>query len=167
MASDLQQWLIQEALRNQAYHNHKETMAWTATAFYIPGIIALGYKIPKISECWLLLVASVLLIGVGVLVGFFVHFQFYNRWIATDRVAGLIRTIGRLSSGWIPPIDEQQTEQGKLYPKFVEAQIVEAKGLAEKRWQVEWISYAAIALSTILAIGLILWKYYSPSSLNA
>ena len=29
--------------RNATYHNYKEIMAWTASAFYIPGIIISGH----------------------------------------------------------------------------------------------------------------------------
>ena len=155
---NFQRWLIQETLRNQTYHNHKETMAWTATAFYVSGIIALGYNIPRMGECWLLLLVSLLLVGAGHLVGFFVRFQFRNRWIAADRVAGIIRALGKLYKDGQQP--DMEVENGKLYPKFVEEEISKAKDLAEKRWQVEWISYAAITLSTIIAIGLVLWNYY-------
>jgi len=152
----LRQWLIGEVSRNQAYHNHKETMAWTATAFYIPGIIAAGYSVPKISECCILAIVLFLFIVAGALIGVFVRFQFRNRWIAAGRVEGLTRIISGLQRGWNPPRRKNSWETGDFYPRFIENEIPEPGRLDARRRQVEWVSYTAIVLSTFVAIALLL-----------
>jgi len=153
---NLQQWLISEIERNQVYHNHKETMAWAATAFYIPAIIALAFNMPKTTTCWVLTIVTVLFLVGGASVSCFVRFQFRNRWRAADRVWGLIRVLGMLNGVGIPATANWQMDRDALYPDFIKREIRESGRFREERGQVEIVSYIAIGLATIIA-AILFW----------
>jgi len=88
------EWVTREIDFYGRYHNHKETMSWTAIAFYIPGIITLAYgaaKIEILECCWQYLTTFLIVVVFAVLVCCFVRMQFENRWKAHYTVAGLMR----------------------------------------------------------------------------
>jgi Ca2+/Na+ antiporter len=149
---NFRQWLISEISRNQAYHNHKETMAWTATAFYVTGIITLGYFSNEVSFSHICLMVVLILLALCTF--FFLLFQFNNRWVAAGRIEGLIRTISNLQIG--SDFTSAEQEIGQLYPKFVEKEIPKYSRFGNSRWEVELPSYIAILISTIIAILLLL-----------
>ena len=62
-------WLVAEIEYNTTYHNHKEMMAWVASALYIPGVITLAFY----TKNWLFVVLLALLVGA------FVYEQFRLR----------------------------------------------------------------------------------------
>lgn len=152
----LLKWLAREVERNQAYHNHKERMAWLATTFYTAGIIGLGYNIhvPKIGmDCTIKIIFLVFLLILLTAISCFLCFQFENRWIAAGRVVGLTRTIARLQSGWQPAPDDWTICEKQFYPNFIESEVPQDRkfGLDNGRWRVEWTSYAAMLASTVIA----------------
>ena len=60
------------------YHDHKETMAWVATAFYLGGIMYLAFNLrPYVIACvcWRVL-AGLLFAFLGLLVFRFIQWQF-------------------------------------------------------------------------------------------
>ena len=81
--------LNNEITRNQAYHDHKETMAWVATAFYISGMFILGWQL-DINNCWQKVIAIVVAVIITSFAYWFVIWLFNNRRIAASRVKELI-----------------------------------------------------------------------------
>lgn len=135
------EWLSREIDRNATYHNHKETMAWTATAFYIPGIIVLGHYAGRIAVYWWQYrIFDVLFLIALFLVALFISMQFRNRWLAARRVEGLIRALTRLSGGWVPLEKDWVIESKKLYPIFIEQEIPDKGQLKLDRMQTEYVT---------------------------
>ena len=86
-------WLNNEIMRTTVYHNHKENMAWVATALYISGAITLGSYIN--GSCSFGDKTAVLLVALVVTTcaGAFIKWQFKKRRVAAHRVRGLIKSI--------------------------------------------------------------------------
>ena len=85
--SEYAKWLAFEIDFNERYHNHKETMAWVATALYVSGIIVLGYKAGDIFKSFGWAVGTtVLVLLVACLIFCFVKMHFDMRWYAADAV---------------------------------------------------------------------------------
>ncbi len=89
--NDIINWLNNEVMRLQVYHNHKETMAWVATALYVSGAFTLGwYFIDKDINCcqrYIVIIAGVVITGLAY---WFVCWQFSNRRDAASKVRRLI-----------------------------------------------------------------------------
>lgn len=118
-------WLRSEIDTHVNYHNHKETMAWTATAFFLPGIIGLAYVANLIP--WRVpghVAFSVLLILLTIAVLGFVSMQHKMRFRAADICDGLRRALARVCAG-IPPLlqADLEVEDGKVWPRFVQSGI--------------------------------------------
>jgi len=145
------QWLIAEIGFQTSYHNHKETMAWVATAFYIPGIIVLGFYTQKmlgITSCWRCLFVFVVFVLFGI-VAAFVYEQFRLRSHAADTVAALMKLVNDLSKDE----DYQKSIQGKLEIKQKDLW-PEFRSITTKLFT-DVTSYAAIVLATFIAIYLV------------
>ena len=157
------EWIIHERECQGTYHNHKETMAWAATAFYIPGIIALGYNASLIGKLCQYLPLYTPFIVLCILVLIFVGIQFCNRWKAAETVAGLIRVAAQLLNGELSLNDSNvkiEDNKHKRWPKFVEDAIentkkAEANRLKKDKWATMGASYIAIILATTFALGLV------------
>lgn len=92
-------WFDSELQATETYHNHKEAMAWTATAFYLPLVIVLGYKACVfLSGVFIRVVFSLLVLLLGYMVLVFVHMQFQMRWKAAQQTLALRRLRGRLTA---------------------------------------------------------------------
>lgn len=164
MASDganrYYQWLISEIGVQSNYHNHKETMAWVATAFYIPGIIVLGYQAPVVSAFWQCFVATLLFFGAACLVLIFVRTQFRLRQQAADIVMALMRLVNKFcKDAAFKPTETDIAEEARFWPKFVQDEIDSVRGEGRPptvTLSTDWVSYAAIVLATALAIALAL-----------
>lgn len=183
ISNEYEDWLKAEIDIYQRYHNHKETMAWTATAFYLPGIIGLAYAASLVQ--WGLVghvVFSVFALLISLAILFFVNMQFRMRWLAADITHGLRRTMARLCAH-MPPLSEAdiQVEEGKCWPRFVASEIESEIGKSEKlrtpkkylgafwhmirfKWYTpdnrlvtEFASYLAITFVSLIAIFL-LWR---------
>lgn len=70
------------------YHNHKETMAWVATTFYIAGAVYVTHAVRGLacSSCNWQIAFSVLLALAGILALRFVCWQFKRRSEGGERV---------------------------------------------------------------------------------
>jgi hypothetical protein len=173
--ANYRKWLIEEIDILERYHNHKETMAWTVTAFYIPGIIILCYYAgTAVKLCWITSILVTILISIltyAVLV--FANMQFSKRWEADEILIGLRRIMTKLSNGWTPSQEDRKLKLKTQWPKFVENEIDKAqdprylpqalKDIFSRRvktlnpkWKTEIPSYLAIIIAFVIAIAL-LW----------
>jgi hypothetical protein len=92
-------WLDADIKSQEGYHNHKETMAWSATAAYL-GFVLLGlsHEATSYPDSWgLRLIFCVPLLIIAFAAFVFIYMQFDARWIAADRVAAFRRIRTRLS----------------------------------------------------------------------
>jgi hypothetical protein len=186
--SDYLNWLNHEHQIYENYHNHKEMMAWIATAFYAPSIITIGFVVSKVSLLAdILLTAGLVIAAYIVLV--FINMQFRKRWFASDATAVLMRLIVRLSGSsdnieyrrkvklLLGRIENKDIDEHFL-PVFIEyiinrlgrkrrlPQFLSAVGHIftlrlrnlDDRWKTEIPCYTVVLLSTIVAI-LSLWRY--------
>ena len=166
-------WLNDEIGRYGGYHDHKETMAWTATAFYLPAIIGLAYGARAIGlGCpWQIALGAIFPL-VAILVLSFLNMQFRMRWKAADVEWGLRRAMALLCARTSPLSPaELEVQEAKHWPKFVEDEIEGARNRARRkckeflppcrfeldaRSQSEITSYSAVLLATAIAIA-VLW----------
>jgi len=176
-------WLRGEIDNYQTYHHHKETMAWTATAFYLPSVIGLAYAASLIPNHSIApIIFTLLLILLPLLVIGFVSMQFKMRAIAADYTNGLRRVLSRLCSG-NPPLSSSEVEvvPDDGFPYFVRCEIqplldntkklrswagyfnaiklfVQFKwGDIDNRIRTELTSYASIIIVSLIAIAIV-WK---------
>jgi len=78
---EYKEWIMREIEYLGRYHDHKETMACVATAFYLTGIIGLAYAVRNIvnqSYYCLYIGTIVLIIFLAVLITCFLCMQFRN-----------------------------------------------------------------------------------------
>jgi hypothetical protein len=171
-------WLASQIGSQENYHHRKEAMAWTAIAFYLPAIIALGYTIGNFSMgCLYKTLVTLIFIFISIyLAGSFVYMQFYNRWEAADQVKGLIRAITHLISAKNKTETNWEIDEGKTWPKFIQEEIDKAKIESprkitealhnwlcfrwdekelDSRWLTEIPSYFGITIATFIAIALV------------
>jgi len=73
-----------ELMRNAVYHNHKENMAWVATALYISGAFILGFNLDCAID-WQKATTIFGAIVITLLTFLFVDWQFDKRSIAVSR----------------------------------------------------------------------------------
>ena len=178
------QWISSQIGHQERYHAHKETMAWTATAFYLSGIIALGYNW---KDGWCDTTSLILFIP-AYLVFAFLNMQFRMRWEASDAISGLIHAANNLCNGTTKLSKENciiehemlgGNRKQKVWPKFVQDEIDKVAEEAPRtfgifkvafckwiilRWGKEYInpkwlseipSYIICLLATIFAIALV------------
>ncbi len=162
------------------YHDHKEKMAWTATAFYVPATVILGYTAADHLDDIAKSVLSVFIVVTSVMTTMFVNMQFRRRWWAADMERGLRRIKGKVcqleemsptfnlsipecNANEIPPewpIFVQQ-ELDKCVTKRFRADILKAILNAitfrwkkiDDRLKTELVSYCAIVFATLIAVS--------------
>jgi len=169
-------WINTEILKYNSYHDHKETMAWLATAFYVTGAITLGVLLSNFQVCVRIFIA----VGIAFaayLFWFFVNMQFRNRWLASDFQLGLMKFAADLSCNsptlTIPLRPEFTQDPKGRFPDHVWSYIRDSrpcfkefwkrevwKGLCpckqdEDRWKTEIPSYALIIVAATIAIVLL------------
>ena len=90
------EWLNGELEQTTAYHNHKETMAWTATALFLAAVGALLAAPPDavVAKPGL---SRLVIVVVAVLVVVFWRMQFSMRWHAADTCVALRRALARVN----------------------------------------------------------------------
>jgi len=178
-------WLKAEIALNDSYHNHKETMAWVATAFYLPAILGLAYSANRMGlHCAWQIVFAVVLFFLSAIILCFLCMQFKMRWEAADAAIGLRRVMAQacnhtkpLSKEDLEPDlkDGKELEEHKGWPQFiwdeVDQEIKRNKGkrtcrniaLAifpwknlDPRLKSESPTYYAIIVATVLGIIILL-----------
>lgn len=169
------EWIESELERWHTYHDHKETMAWTATALYAPGIIVLGRSAMDLASLDAKLVISLFIFFLMCCALVFVNFQFEMRWYAGTVTAALRRITARLiadesfpgEGDVLPPptANRRGNDREMVWPPFIWQEIArcdvprsveapfETKYPMDPRYRTELPSYAVIVLATIIAIG--------------
>lgn len=152
------EWLNTELKLIETYQNHKETMAWTATALFLGGGGAFVSSVPEFATANQCLVTLLIILAV-VAFFFFLRMQFRKRWDGADIQEGIRFALARLylSSG----ADELNREPSKEklldgLPRFVTDAIAEVQGRKKRqirrykdlRWHSEWSSYILVILAT-------------------
>ncbi len=151
-------WLNTELKLFETYQNHKEMMAWTATALFLAGGIAFVSSVPDFATTnqWL---ASLLIIFATGALSVFLHMQFKKRWDGADTQEGIRFAMARLyvKAG----TDKLNFEPSKEGPapgllKFVTDEIAEVQlrkprriGCKDLRWHSELSSYFLVFLVTV------------------
>jgi len=120
-------WLKAAIDSNGLYHNHKETMAWTATAFYLPAAFGLGYWANRVIVATTAsILFTILVVLATYLVYRFLNMQFRMRWKAADIAVGLRRAMARVCADTIPQSEaELEVDYGhhKAWPRFIQSEI--------------------------------------------
>jgi len=143
-----EEWLVSEIGFQTQYHNHKETMAWFATALFVPGIIVLALELHSNDlNFWLVPIVAYFLVML------FVSWQFRMRSKSADTVVALRELF--LNYRQDISDEERKIESGKHWPIFVENRIKDKKGQG-RSWLDNLLSdgvpYTAITLATYTAL---------------
>ena len=179
-AQSLIDWIDKEIDLENRYHNHKEIMAWTATAFFLPAVVIFCYTAgPLVASSLMRIVIAAVVALLGIVAALFVNMQFEMRWKASDIITALMRCRTRLT---LDPgiIQTLPTHLGNIspdgkptWPQFIEEEIehctdkrpptlfLKAFGtLLIFRWtkidarlRTEVASYLALFLATFAAIA--------------
>lgn len=91
-------WFRFEVEILESYHARKERLAWTATAFYIGGILAIGKTLGPVWGEIGQVGMTVLVAALAMCTMLFVHMQFQGRWWAADRTRAFRRVQSKLTS---------------------------------------------------------------------
>ena len=172
-------WIDKEINLENRYHNHKEIMAWTATAFFVPAVVLFCYTArPLIASSLIMrVVIAAIVVLLGIVAALFVNMQFEMRWKANDTIVALMRCRTRLTldPGIIQtlPTHLSNISPKPYWPQFIEDEIERCadkrpptlffKALADLlifRWtnidarlRTEMASYLALFLATFAAIA--------------
>jgi hypothetical protein len=148
------------------YHNHKETIAWTAIGLYLPGIIALGFFAKDTicyKPCWLTGLATFIILIFLVLVLFFVNKQFDFQNIAAKRVEAFEKLINDCAANKLDisklQSDEFTIKDKNIYPEFIQKEIESKTNIGRSFATIlltDIVSNVAIILATIISL-LIVW----------
>ncbi|MFA5064460.1 MAG: hypothetical protein WC566_03240 [Dehalococcoidia bacterium] len=160
------EWVNNRISRDITYHNHKETMAWLATAFYIPSIMWLGYNIGDagLSCAIRLVITIIILFAFIILLCCFIYTQLTERWRAAER----IQMLTKIELDWLKSTDTAEIE--RLFQNIsLAVDIAWPQSIAEElkrryrqrysacdtRLKTELTTYAMIIGATAVAISLV------------
>ena len=124
-------WIQSEITRLSSYHDHKETMAWVATALYVPLIASAGiYLGPLILSNTIKQIAfTVGALFLTIFIWMFINMQFTYRWYTAGKVKGAMRALANLLAGKVK-LDDQNKEPVikeedlvETYPQFLYTEI--------------------------------------------
>jgi len=165
MRNEYIHWLQNEIEVQTVYHNHKETMAWVATALYIPSIIVAGnFGGNSSHDFWHL---PIVYPAAGALVFCFVWMQFRWRNTSAETVAALMAIINEMINGDFNVETHQlslrpQTNQRfrPQWPQFIQDRIHEWRGEARTLIDTlltDGVCYVGIAFATLASV-LLAWR---------
>ena len=103
------EWLRQEIDYYGRYHDHKETMAWAATAFYIVGILTLASYLGSVAHGYWRILPAIFVALSGFLIFRFIYWQFRKRWIASVKVYRYKQTLLKEVFGFEHPSQNEET----------------------------------------------------------
>lgn len=163
-------WLKHQIDYYGRYHDHKETMAWVATAFYLGGIIGLsiglGY-IPQFHYKAVPIVLTIVILLAFVSIGIFLDMQFNRRAIANkyveifrDELTPLLDSMN--GKPWSKDIEAKLKKEQKKRLKGL-AKCLKGKGAdSEDSYPrlSKYATYIAISSITMLAIALTWIQYF-------
>lgn len=121
---ELADWMAAAIQSYGRLHDHKETMAWVATALYLPGILYLAAAARTATD-WKFAAIGLILI-ITALVFLFAWAQLTLRWRQHCTVLGLQRAMADLYSRKRLKLKVDNTI-GSLWPEFVEDHIQSAQ----------------------------------------
>ncbi len=171
-------WLTAEIQKWDSYHNHKETMAWLATAFFVTSVITFGFALAHA----LFVIKVLATIGVSLafyLMLVFVTMQFRNRWEAADNHIVLMNYISELCCGSvkIPANPSFTLDKDQMYPDHICEFIKKRKDeyprekpyriiwrlflrprSLDDKWQTELPSYCLMFIALVTSV-ISLWIY--------
>ena len=163
------EWLRSEIQVYQTYHNHKETMAWTATALFLAAGGAFLSAMPRVAvehQC----AATVVIVVASLAIAGFVIMQFNMRWLAADTTDGLRAAITRLyAANEATKLDcgVSTSDSAVGFPKFVSDEI-DAVANRKCRWRSgahrdpRWWSEAASYTLLLLMLCSVLIAVWNP-----
>lgn len=171
----LAQWLNTEIEKNETYHNHKETMAWGATALWLTSAGYLFVRMPPLTGP-----GQIALTVCYVMLAFFtlrfVNMQLTMRWYSADRTVALRRAVVELCHEMYPGGRGETLPMLRIgmvdteFPAFVSLRLIPERNgvvrIARKcrgywpgkgetgdyRWRSEIATYLAIVLGLIAVI---------------
>lgn len=166
------QWVTSEIQGFESYHNHKETMAWVATAFYITGVITFGFTLAYSPiPLFVNILASFGVLVTFFLAGVFINMQFRMRWKASDIQIGLTHYASRLCCNLEVPPEEPLFTQKDTFPdhvwQFIKQEqenrcrmsyrkavitLFRRPHTLDERWRTELPSYILMILATVTSI---------------
>ena len=82
-------WLSNEAMLRQVYHDHKENMAWVATVLYLTAAISVGFMIRTHIASYSKALVIILFLIVTICAAGFIYWQFSKRLRAAQTVEAL------------------------------------------------------------------------------
>ena len=153
-------WLDSEIGIQWAYHNHKETMAWSATAGYLSILVLTNAVAPILTNLFAKLVFCALLLALAYATYLFVNMQFEMRWKAADTSRGLRRAktkicnittdeeINDLDTVFDKKLEAKRTTEPWMkavqYPKFITDEIEEANTDRQDGHQIRQILFPSL-----------------------
>lgn len=168
-------WLKHQIDYYGRYHDHKETMAWVATAFYLGGIVYLLFNLDSVLEGIAIPIAmtTVALLAL-VPICLFLKMQFNRRWVAKEKVKIYRETLILLLDS-LPGQSRQSQDSECQWVQAIEDEISRVEENRCKEWTEflicakcpedpyplisEFATYLAISFVTALAIGLPWFQY--------
>lgn len=168
------EWLNTELKLIETYQNHKETVAWTATALFLGGGGAFVSSVPDFATANQCLVSSLIIVATCAFF-FFLRMQFQKRWDGADIQEGIRFALARLylSSG-AHELNREPSKEKLLdgLPKFVTDEIAEVQSRKPRwpvskdaRWQSEGSSYFLVFLMMV-AMLFTLWNASASGALK-
>lgn len=174
-------WIDKEIDIMERYHNHKELMAWTATAFFLPAVVIFCYSAaPHVAGSAIRIVMAVVVALLGVVAALFINMQFEMRWKASDDIEALKRCRVHLTlnpemiQGFPTKLPETSPKNKHMWPQFIEEEMEKCRvdrtvklffqafpDLIKLHWtqkdidarlRTELASYLALLLATVSAI---------------
>ena len=144
-------WLTSEMNFWDTNHNHKEKMAWAATAFYLPAILVFSESVAKYLPSWAAIPSIVILFVVALI---FVDMQFERRWIAAEVFKQLreVRRRSVLGSDNLYPFTEPATKWETLAMKQEGGKLRSLRNWRAARSRSEMSSYLALLIVTLVGI---------------
>ncbi len=127
-------WLIAEIGFQTQYHNHKETMAWVITAFYVPGIVISAEYGQEMAPVFLIPYFKWIIVLLAVLAFCFIMTQLYLRRKAAAYTMALMQTVSELyKDSSKVPLGKLATAELKHWPELIEERAKHLKFRA-RRW---------------------------------
>ena len=153
-------WLTSEITAQTNYHNHKETMAWVATALYITGVIVLARVVAdgfltNWPDWLIFLIFLIFLLALGIVL-IFIWKQFDLRGTTADTVHALMHLTEELCNDTVNIAALNHTlVPDDLWVQFIRERIEAVGGKGRStitKLATDGVSYLAVITATVIAI---------------
>jgi hypothetical protein len=159
-----------------SYHNHKEVMAYTVTAFYIGGATVLFVGTPPFWKDYQAHDFALLLVFLTVLAG--LAFVFVRHQLMLRRSAGyMFKACSRLANKWLATapgendLTEGDTEldetlfRGFRWPHALVNELNDVRRAQSNRWWARDLTYGAMSSAALLVLIRLLASWNPPQNL--